>query len=79
MSRVAPGSSPDNPEEKSKMIRFLTDDAKVVGIRPGEWHVVHPSNDAILATANTKHEAERAVDALNDMARQLRDVGEKVA
>lgn len=43
------------------------------------WIVVHRTNGAILAYCDTEHEAKRVRDAINDMPRVLRGVGEKVA
>lgn len=42
------------------------------------WAVVHPSNGAILAYADTKEEAAAYRDALNDLPRQLRAQGVEV-
>jgi predicted RNase H-like HicB family nuclease len=60
------------------MIRFLIAAAKIQKQADGQWHVVHPSNSAVLAVASTAAEAVRAVGAIDDMVRQLRAAGEKV-
>ena len=59
------------------VIRFAIYDAKIAkdGLK---YALAHPSNGAILAYCDTKEEAERARDAINDLALQLRRVGEVV-
>jgi hypothetical protein len=37
----------------------------------GQWYVMHPSNDAILAYCDTKEEAELTRKGLADLAAQL--------
>lgn len=59
-------------------IRFSVLDAHVCG-SGRDWRVVHPTNDAILAYCDTRAEAVRVLDAINDMPRMLRGVGMKVA
>lgn len=39
------------------------------------WAVIHPTNGAILAYCDTKEEAQAYRDALNDIPRQLRELG----
>jgi hypothetical protein len=60
------------------MIRFVITDADVRNSRGG-WLVEHPNNGAILAYCATAQEAKRVRDAINDLPRVLREVGEKVA
>jgi hypothetical protein len=61
------------------MIRLIITDADVRKSSRDGWLVEHPSNGAILAYCETEDEAKRVRDAINDMARTLRTVGEKVA
>lgn len=44
-----------------------------------EFIVQHPSNGAILAYCDTKEEAVAVREGINDLARQLRGIGHKVA
>jgi len=43
------------------------------------WALVHPSNGAILAYADTKDEAVAYKEAINDIPRRLRGIGFEVA
>ena len=61
------------------MIRIAMTDANVRKSSRSGWLVEHPSNGAILAYCDTEEEAKRVQDAINDMARVLREVGEKVS
>lgn len=61
------------------MIHFNIWDAKIVKSVDGRSYIMHPTTDAILGWADTRAEAQSAIDAINDMARVLRGKGEKVA
>jgi hypothetical protein len=69
------------------MIHFHIWDARIVKSDDGKCHYImhptsdatHPTSDAVLGWADTRAEAQRAVDVINDMARVLRGTGEKVA
>jgi homospermidine synthase len=61
------------------MINIVIDDARVSRSPTKQgWYVYHPCNDAILAYCDTEAEAKAVCEAINDMARVLRAVGEKV-
>jgi hypothetical protein len=59
------------------MIRLVIDHVDVREASPGsggEWWVLHPSNDAILAYCDTKEEAELVSKGLRELAAQLAKV-----
>lgn len=60
------------------MLRPVIHDATVRKYLVG-WAVLHPTNGAVLAYADTDAEARAYRDALNDLPRQLRAVGVEVA
>ena len=68
------------------MLRSIIEDADVkqrgaIDAKTGKigWAVIHPSNGAILAYADTEEEAVAYREAINDLPRQLRALGVKVA
>lgn len=61
------------------MIIFTICDPDIIVQNGGPWLVVHPDDpEAVLATCDSEAEAKRARDAINDMPRVLRGVGETV-
>lgn len=61
------------------MISPYIHDARVELRGRKTWYVFHPSNDAVLARCDSREEAERYRDAINDLPRQLRGVGCEVS
>lgn len=63
------------------MIKIVIEDAEVKELSSthDRFIVRHPSNDAILAYCDTKEEAVAVCEGINDLARQLRGIGHKVA
>lgn len=60
------------------MIRPVIHDAEINKAPPGVGYthtVVHPANGAVLAYCDSKEEAVMYREVLNDLPRQLREVG----
>jgi len=69
-----PGASDSGEVKGQAMIRLAIDHVHVREASPGsggEWWVLHPSNDAILAYCDTKEEAELVSKGLRELAAKL--------